>query len=202
MQFCDIRITKQPLDRGMSCRFSRTEGAVVDFFGVVRSIENERLIDGIEYEAFEAMAERQLALIADEAKDRYGLVSVIIHHRIGLVRGRRSFFVRAGDSTPPSCRLRGKQPDHRAAETSCSDLETSCLRECSDRMNLPNQLTILRLILTLPFVAALSLQFPGAKLLALVLFIVSSVTDYADGYIARKFKLITDFGKSDGSAGR
>ena len=62
-------------------------------------------------------------------------------------------------------------------------------------MNLPNRLTILRLILTLPFVAALSLPFPGAKLLAVGLFIVSSVTDYADGYIARKYKLITDFGK-------
>jgi CDP-diacylglycerol--glycerol-3-phosphate 3-phosphatidyltransferase len=62
-------------------------------------------------------------------------------------------------------------------------------------MNLPNRLTILRLILTLPFVAALSLQFPGAKLLALILFIASSATDYADGYIARKFHLITDFGK-------
>jgi CDP-diacylglycerol---glycerol-3-phosphate 3-phosphatidyltransferase len=62
-------------------------------------------------------------------------------------------------------------------------------------MNLPNQLTILRLILTLPFVAALSLQFPGAKIAALALFIAASVTDYADGYIARKFKLITDFGR-------
>jgi len=62
-------------------------------------------------------------------------------------------------------------------------------------MNLPNQLTILRLILTVPFVAALSISFPGAKSLALGLFIVSSVTDYADGYIARKYKLITDFGK-------
>ena len=38
-------------------------------------------------------------------------------------------------------------------------------------------------------------NFPGAKLLALGLFIAGSVTDYADGYIARKFKLITDFGK-------
>ncbi len=62
-------------------------------------------------------------------------------------------------------------------------------------MNLPNRLTILRLILTVPFVIALSLQFPGAKLLALVLFVASSVTDYADGYIARKYHLITDFGK-------
>jgi CDP-diacylglycerol--glycerol-3-phosphate 3-phosphatidyltransferase len=62
-------------------------------------------------------------------------------------------------------------------------------------MNLPNRLTILRLFLTFPFVASLSLNFPGSKLAALVLFIASSVTDYADGYIARKFKLITDFGK-------
>jgi molybdopterin synthase catalytic subunit len=94
MQFCEIRITKQPLDAAVS-RFSRTEGAVVDFFGVVRAIENEQVIDGIEYEAFEAMAERQLALIADEAKERYGLVSVIVHHRIGFVRaGEASLFVR------------------------------------------------------------------------------------------------------------
>jgi CDP-diacylglycerol---glycerol-3-phosphate 3-phosphatidyltransferase len=62
-------------------------------------------------------------------------------------------------------------------------------------MNLPNRLTILRLVLTVPFVAALSLPFPGAKWLALGLFIVSSLTDYADGQIARKYKLITDFGK-------
>jgi CDP-diacylglycerol--glycerol-3-phosphate 3-phosphatidyltransferase len=62
-------------------------------------------------------------------------------------------------------------------------------------MNLPNQLTVLRLFLTLPFVIALSINFPGAKLLALGLFIAGSVTDYADGYIARKFELITDFGK-------
>jgi molybdopterin synthase catalytic subunit len=94
MQFCEIRITKQPLDPRV-LHFSRTEGAVVDFFGVVRSIENELMIEAIEYEAFEAMAERQLALIADEAKDRYGLVSVIIHHRIGLVPvGEASLFVR------------------------------------------------------------------------------------------------------------
>jgi len=94
MEFCDIRITKQPLDWAF-LSFSLTEGAVVDFFGVVRTIENDRLIDGIEYEAFEAMAERQLALIADEARERYGLASVVIHHRIGLVRaGEASLFIR------------------------------------------------------------------------------------------------------------
>jgi len=94
MQFCDIRISKQPLDAA-NLEFSRTEGAVLDFFGVVRTIENDRLIDGIEYEAFERMAERQLALIADEARASFGLVSVIIHHRTGFVRaGEASLFVR------------------------------------------------------------------------------------------------------------
>jgi CDP-diacylglycerol---glycerol-3-phosphate 3-phosphatidyltransferase len=62
-------------------------------------------------------------------------------------------------------------------------------------MTVPNQLTILRLILVLPFVAALSVQFPGAKLLAFALFVLSSLTDLADGYIARRSNQITDFGK-------
>lgn len=94
MQYCDIRITKEPLDTA-ALRFSRTEGAVVDFFGVVRIVEDQRTIDGIEYEAFEPMAKRQLSLIADEAKSSYGLISVIIHHRIGFVpTGEASLFVR------------------------------------------------------------------------------------------------------------
>jgi molybdopterin synthase catalytic subunit len=94
MEFCEIRITREPLNAG-HLNFSQNEGAVVDFFGVVRAIENDRLIDGIEYEAFEAMAERQLVLIAEEARDRYRLASVMIHHRIGYVRaGEASLFVR------------------------------------------------------------------------------------------------------------
>jgi molybdopterin synthase catalytic subunit len=94
MQFCDIRITKQPLDAA-DLHFSPTEGAVIDFFGVVRTIENDRMIDGIEYEAFEAMAQRQLSLIADDARERHGLVSVIVRHRIGFVpAGEASLFVR------------------------------------------------------------------------------------------------------------
>jgi molybdopterin synthase catalytic subunit len=94
MQFCDIRITKQPLGAA-DLHFSRTEGAVIDFFGVVRTIENDRMIDGIEYEAFEAMAQRQLSLIADDALERHGLVSVIVRHRIGFVpAGEASLFVR------------------------------------------------------------------------------------------------------------
>ena len=94
MEFCEIRITREPLNAGR-LNFSQNEGAVVDFFGVVRVIENDRIIDGIEYEAFEAMAERQLVLIAEETRDRYRLALVIIHHRIGYVpAGEASLFVR------------------------------------------------------------------------------------------------------------
>ena len=62
-------------------------------------------------------------------------------------------------------------------------------------MNLPNKLTILRMILILPFLLVLYLDVPYATYWALGIFIVASLTDMADGKIARKYHLITDFGK-------
>jgi CDP-diacylglycerol---glycerol-3-phosphate 3-phosphatidyltransferase len=62
-------------------------------------------------------------------------------------------------------------------------------------MNLPNQLTLARLVVTLPFVWALSVDWAGSKTLALGLFIAASLTDYADGVIARRYNLVTVFGQ-------
>lgn len=62
-------------------------------------------------------------------------------------------------------------------------------------MNLPNKLTLLRLVLTAIFVACLSVTFSGHLAAALVLFLLASLTDYLDGEIARRWNLITDFGK-------
>jgi len=62
-------------------------------------------------------------------------------------------------------------------------------------MNLPNKLTILRIILILPFLLVLYLDVPFASYIALVIFILASLTDMLDGKIARKHNLITDFGK-------
>ena len=62
-------------------------------------------------------------------------------------------------------------------------------------MNLPNRLTITRFFLTLSFVAALSSHWRYGYTLALLLFLAGTVTDYADGKIARKYNMITDFGK-------
>ena len=63
-------------------------------------------------------------------------------------------------------------------------------------MNLPNKLTLLRILLVPFFVAFLLIeQIPFSCLWALVMFIIASVTDFLDGYIARKYNMITDFGK-------
>lgn len=64
-------------------------------------------------------------------------------------------------------------------------------------MNLPNKLTLLRVLLVPVFIITLLVPFgfEGQKWLALGIFVVASITDFLDGKIARKRKLITTFGK-------
>ena len=62
-------------------------------------------------------------------------------------------------------------------------------------MNLPNKLTLLRIILIPAFMVVLYWGFPGANYVALAIFILASFTDMLDGKIARKYNLVTDFGK-------
>jgi len=61
-------------------------------------------------------------------------------------------------------------------------------------MNLPNKLTVLRFGLTALFLWALFSPIPYNDTLALVLFSLAGVTDFLDGQIARRRKLITNFG--------
>lgn len=72
-------------------------------------------------------------------------------------------------------------------------------------MNLPNKLTIIRVILIIPFVLLLLGGYGGwsifagiagyTDILACIIFVVASLTDFLDGYIARKYNLVTNFGK-------
>lgn len=62
-------------------------------------------------------------------------------------------------------------------------------------MNLPNKLTVGRIVLVPFFVAALLIDFPFNNVVALIIFIAASLTDLFDGKIARKRNLVTDFGK-------
>lgn len=64
-------------------------------------------------------------------------------------------------------------------------------------MNLPNKLTFSRILLAIPFILLLGKANEGRIYLNLsfVVFIIASLTDWLDGYLARKHNLITDFGK-------
>ena len=60
-------------------------GAVVVFDGVVRGVEAGRPIDGLEYEAYRPMADRQLELLVQRACVDHGLVGCLVWHSVGFV---------------------------------------------------------------------------------------------------------------------
>ena len=62
-------------------------------------------------------------------------------------------------------------------------------------MNTPNKLTLARMIATPIFMAVMLIDFPYHYLISLVLFIAASLTDMIDGQMARKYNMVTDFGK-------
>ena len=62
-------------------------------------------------------------------------------------------------------------------------------------MNTANKLTILRVVMIPAFLLVLYLGVPGANYWALAIFAAASITDTLDGYIARHYNQVTDFGK-------
>lgn len=65
------------------------------------------------------------------------------------------------------------------------------------KMNLPNKLTMIRIFLVPLFILFMAIEpnFEWSKSVALGIFIVASITDYLDGYLSRKYSLVTNFGK-------
>jgi len=62
-------------------------------------------------------------------------------------------------------------------------------------MNMPNKLTILRIIISPIFMYFFLLDTFAMRMVSLVLFIIAALTDLADGHYARKYGIITGFGK-------
>jgi len=94
---CEISVTQAPLAARVSD--IAEAGAVVDFWGVVRPVEDGREIQGIDYDAHCEMAEHQLKRIAEQATKRFGLKLVIVHHRFGFIAvGEPSLFLRVASS--------------------------------------------------------------------------------------------------------
>ena len=94
---CEILLTEAPLRPPQKRPIEA--GAMVEFWGIVRRIENGRDIEGIEYEAHRQMAEHQLRHIAEQAADKFRLELVTIRHRIGFIAvGEPSLFLRVASA--------------------------------------------------------------------------------------------------------
>ena len=81
---CEVSLTEAPLVLPERVDDPQA-GAVVVFWGVVRSMEEGREISGIEYEAHPAMAEHQMRLVAESAAEKFGVRDILLRHRVGFV---------------------------------------------------------------------------------------------------------------------
>ena len=62
-------------------------------------------------------------------------------------------------------------------------------------LNLPNALTLVRILLVPVLVVALTVETPGGSTIAAIVFVIAALTDGLDGYIARSRQSVTTFGK-------
>ena len=86
-----IQLTKDPVDYASLVESSRdaAAGAVVLFLGTVREMSEGRSVASLEYEAFPAMAEKKLAELADDARQRWPLTQASVVHRGPATSQRR-----------------------------------------------------------------------------------------------------------------
>ena len=80
-------LTEHPIDSGEWHRRNADlrDGACVEFLGIVRGDEEGREIPYLDYEAYEAMAERKIAELIEQAQKKWSLHRVYLRHRIGRV---------------------------------------------------------------------------------------------------------------------
>ena len=73
---------------------STGNGATVLFVGTVRDVNDDSAVSGLDYSAYQGMAERELESIAREAADRWHTADVVVEHRIGsLALGEASVVI-------------------------------------------------------------------------------------------------------------
>jgi molybdopterin synthase catalytic subunit len=82
-----FKLSDAPLSLDDVVREVATEeaGAIATFTGTTRARSRGRVVVRLEYEAYEGMAEQTMAEIAEELKQRYQLLDIAIHHRVGVV---------------------------------------------------------------------------------------------------------------------
>jgi molybdopterin synthase catalytic subunit len=105
---CEVSITQSPLD--LPARENNAAaGAIVDFWGVVRGLEDGKAITGIDYEAHAPMADHQMRSLAETAISKFGLTKVIVRHRIGFVPAAEASIVVRVESSRRSAAFSASQ---------------------------------------------------------------------------------------------
>jgi len=90
-----IRMIEGPLPPTASPWSLPGQGALVTFEGIARPIENGRLIQALEYEAYEPMASKMLERIGQQLVAEHGLIGISVEHSVGRVpAGERSLRLR------------------------------------------------------------------------------------------------------------
>lgn len=93
----ELSISEKPIDQArlIGERTIPSDcGAVVEFLGVVRDVEDGKSISGLEYEAYREMAGFQFHKIMDEAMKKFPISSLKVIHRIGPIKvGEPSLYV-------------------------------------------------------------------------------------------------------------
>lgn len=79
------RLVRVPIDVGalMAEVADARSGATSVFVGTVRSVNDGREVSMIEYSAYDAMADKEIADIAAEAAERFGVPAIVVEHRLG-----------------------------------------------------------------------------------------------------------------------
>jgi len=91
----EIVFTTGPIAIPALALTSREVGACVEFQGIVREMERDRRLAGLQYEAYESMARRHLQRIFEELDTQHPCAAVVFIHRLGWVPvGDASLFVR------------------------------------------------------------------------------------------------------------
>jgi molybdopterin synthase catalytic subunit len=78
-------IVDLPIDTAaLAAEVSRaTNGATLLFIGTVRDVNDGRSVTGIEYSAYRSMAEREMADIVREAREKFATTDIVVEHRLG-----------------------------------------------------------------------------------------------------------------------
>jgi molybdopterin synthase catalytic subunit/molybdopterin converting factor small subunit len=82
-----FRLSEEPLrvEEAVAEVGSPDAGAIATFIGTTRAHSRGRVVVHLDYEAYEGMAEKTMAELADALKAKHGLIEVAIHHRVGRV---------------------------------------------------------------------------------------------------------------------